>query len=257
MMKNSKFPKVALSMGLLLGAAGPIGFDPVVQAESGSNAMNVLADLSKEQREALDKLEANRTLRGLQLSREIDLKSEEDITVIVEFEQLPAKAEQIQMSLKGEEVSLEKAKKKVAALDLNKIEIQKSTGAIEISADAINGSDTITIIGNTSLRGSDVTLTVKSPMGNLITIAQVSPSTYGDFEIEIKTGGSMWKEDGMYTVTASQGNSSELKESIQVEIKDGVVVPEFGVIATLILAISIVSIIAVSSKTRLSVLPRY
>jgi subtilisin family serine protease len=113
MMKNSKFPKVALSMGLLLGAAGPIGFDPVVQAESGSNAMNVLADLSKEQREALDKLEANRTLRGLQLSRETDLKSEEDITVIVEFEQLPAKAEQIQKSLKGEEVSLEKAKKKV------------------------------------------------------------------------------------------------------------------------------------------------
>jgi subtilisin family serine protease len=113
MMRNSKFPKVALSMGLLLGTAGPIGFDPVVQAESGANAMNVLADLSKEQREALDKLEANRTLRGLQLSRDIDLKSEKDVTVIVEFEQLPAKTEQIQKSLKGEEVSLEKAKKKV------------------------------------------------------------------------------------------------------------------------------------------------
>ena len=116
-----------------------------------------------------------------------------------------------------------------------------STGIIEISADAVNGSDTITISGNTGLRGSDITLTVKSPIGNLVTIAQVSPGVYGNFGVEIKTGGSMWKEDGLYTVTASQGNSSELKESIQVKIKDGVVVPEFGIIATLILAISIMS----------------
>ncbi len=139
----------------------------------------------------------------------------------------------------------------------DKMEIPKSSGIIEISADAINGSDTITITGSTSLSGSDITLTVKSPIGNLVTIAQVSPSIYGSFEVEIKTGGSMWKEDGMYTVTASQGNSSELKESIQVEIKDGVVVPEFGIIAVLVLAVSIVSIIIASSKTRLSALPRY
>ncbi len=132
-----------------------------------------------------------------------------------------------------------------------------STGVIEISADAVNGSDAITITGNTSLRGSDITLTVKSPIGNLVTIAQASPGIYGNFEVEIKTGGSMWKEDGTYTVTASQGNSSELKESIQVEIKDGVVVPEFGIIATLVLAISIMSIIMVSSKTRLSIFSRY
>jgi PPOX class probable F420-dependent enzyme len=137
------------------------------------------------------------------------------------------------------------------------VERPTSTGVIDISADAIEGSDTITITGNTGLRGSDITLTVKSPIGNMVTIAQVTPGVYGNFEIEIKTGGSMWKEDGMYTVTASQGNSSELKESIQVEIKDGVVVPEFGVIATLILAISIISIIIVSTKTRLSALPRY
>jgi predicted secreted protein with PEFG-CTERM motif len=136
-------------------------------------------------------------------------------------------------------------------------EMPTSTGIIEITADAVNGSDVITITGNTTLRGSDITLTVKSPIGNLVTIAQASPSVQGNFEVEIKTGGSMWKEDGVYTVTASQGNSSEFKESIQVEIKDGVVVPEFGVIATLVLAISIISIIMISSKSRLSILPRY
>ena len=139
----------------------------------------------------------------------------------------------------------------------NEMEMPTTRGIIEISADAVNGSDIIIITGNTSLRGSDITLTVKSPIGNMVTIAQVSPSVHGDFEVEIKAGGSMWKEDGAYTVTASQGRSSEHKESIQVEIKDGVVVPEFGVIATLVLAISIMSIIIVSSKARPSIFSRY
>ncbi len=139
---------------------------------------------------------------------------------------------------------------------IKEIEISKSTGMIEISADAVNGSDTIMITGNTNLRSSDITLIVKSPMGNMVTIAQVTPSVNGGFEMEIKTGGSMWKEDGTYTVTASQGSSSEHKESIQVEIKDGVVVPEFGAIAMMILAISIMSIIIVSSKARPSIFSR-
>ncbi|MDH3204427.1 MAG: PEFG-CTERM sorting domain-containing protein [Nitrosopumilus sp.] len=50
---------------------------------------------------------------------------------------------------------------------------------------------------------------------------------------------------------------SEQKESISVEIKDGVVVPEFGLIASLVLAVSIFAIIIFSTKSRLSILPRY
>ena len=43
----------------------------------------------------------------------------------------------------------------------------------------------------------------------------------------------------------------------EIEIIGSFVVPEFGAIAALILAIAIISIIAVSSKTRLSILPKY
>lgn len=132
-----------------------------------------------------------------------------------------------------------------------------SSSGITLIADAVNGSDVITITGNTSFRDSDITLIVSSPIGNLITIAQVTPGIYGDIEIEIKTGGPMWKEDGLYTITANQGVASEHKESIQVEIKDGVVVPEFGVIASLVLAISIISIIIVSSKSKLALPTRF
>ena len=136
-------------------------------------------------------------------------------------------------------------------------EPQVITRGISMSADAINGSDVITVTGNTTFRGTDITLIVNSPAGNLVTIAQVTPSVYGEFEVEIKTGGPMWKEDGMYTITANQGAASEHKEAIQVEIKDGVVVPEFGVIASLVLAIAIISIIVISSKTKLAILPKY
>ncbi len=55
----------------------------------------------------------------------------------------------------------------------------------------------------------------------------------------------------------TQGTSSEHKESIKVEIKDGVVVPEFGVVASLVLAISIISIIIVSAKSKLVIPSRY
>ena len=43
----------------------------------------------------------------------------------------------------------------------------------------------------------------------------------------------------------------------EIEIIGSFVVPEFGTIAALILAVAIISIIAVSSKTKLSILPKY
>jgi predicted secreted protein with PEFG-CTERM motif len=43
----------------------------------------------------------------------------------------------------------------------------------------------------------------------------------------------------------------------EIEIIGSFVIPEFGTIAALILAIAIISIIAVSAKTRLSILPKY
>ena len=128
---------------------------------------------------------------------------------------------------------------------------------IVLVADAVNGLDIITITGNTDFRNSDVTLIASSPNGNLVTIAQVTPGIYGNFEVEIKTGNAMWKENGLYTITANQGVASEHKESVQVEIKDGVVIPEFGVIASLVLIISIISIIIVSSKSKLAISNRF
>ena len=43
----------------------------------------------------------------------------------------------------------------------------------------------------------------------------------------------------------------------KIEIYGSWVVPEFGVIAAMILAVAIVSIIAVTAKTKLSIVPKY
>lgn len=134
--------------------------------------------------------------------------------------------------------------------------MDKKPSAITLSTKFDTGSNQITLIGNTTSSITDITFRITSPNGNLISIGQITPDPNGQFSTEIITGGLQWKENGLYTITANQGLSSEHKQSIQVEIDNGVVVPEFGPITVMILAVAIVSIIAVSSKSRL-VIPRY
>ena len=136
-------------------------------------------------------------------------------------------------------------------------ESTESRSGLSIAANAMEGSDTIEITGQTSKTNEDVTFTVTSPNGNIVSIDQVSPDTNGDFATDIAVGGPLWSQDGAYTVTAQQGNDSMFTDSVEVEVADGLVVPEFGTIAAMILAVAIISIIAISAKSRLSIVPRY
>jgi len=128
---------------------------------------------------------------------------------------------------------------------------------LEIYAEAEIGSTTIEITGSTDRVSQDITLTVTAPNGNIVSIDQVSPMLDGEFTSVITTGGPLWKQDGFYTVTAQQFDDSKYTASTEVDIKGGVVVPEFGTIAAMILAVAIISIIAISAKSRLSIIPRY
>ena len=130
-----------------------------------------------------------------------------------------------------------------------------SPGGLSLTATGVEGSTTIDVSGTTD-RNGDIALTVTAPNGNIISIAQISPSD-GSYATTIQVGGSLWNQDGMYTISAQQGAASNYKTSADVEIVDGHVIPEFGVIAAMILAVAIVSIIVVTAKTRLSIVPRY
>jgi predicted secreted protein with PEFG-CTERM motif len=146
--------------------------------------------------------------------------------------------------------------------DLTGVSTESTTttepAGLSIKANAMEGSDTIEITGVTSKTNEDVALTVTSPNGNLVTVDQISPDTSGDFATDISVGGPLWSQDGAYTVTAQQGSgNSNFIDSVEVEVADGLVVPEFGTIAAMILAVAIISIIAISAKSRLSIVPRY
>jgi len=130
-----------------------------------------------------------------------------------------------------------------------------SVSGLSLSAGGVEGSTTIDVSGTTDRTG-DITLKVTAPNGNIISVSQISP-TGGIFMTTIETGGALWSQDGMYTISAHQGAASNYQTSADVEIIDGHVIPEFGVIAAMILAVAIVSIIVVTAKTRLSLVPRY
>ena len=130
-----------------------------------------------------------------------------------------------------------------------------SVSGLTITADAIEGATTIDVSGSTD-RNGEIVLTVSAPNGNIVSIDQVTPSD-GSYMTTISVGGALWSQDGMYTISAQQGDAALYKTSTQVDIKDGHVVPEFGTIAIMILVVAIVSIIALSAKTKLSLVPRY
>ena len=151
----------------------------------------------------------------------------------------------------------------------------ESLKKLTLTADGIQGSTTINVSGTTD-RSDEIIIKVLAPNGNIIAIAQITP-TGGSFATTIGVGGPLWSQDGTYTITATQtsnglnsstetfnravdvtgGGLANYQNSAEVEILDGHVVPEFGVIAAMILAVAIVSIIVVTAKTKLSLVPRY
>ena len=126
---------------------------------------------------------------------------------------------------------------------------------MSLSVDADYASGSISVSGDTD-RSGDVSILVTAENGNISAVDQVTPSG-GSFMTTIETGGALWTQDGMYTISAYQGDASSYQKSAQIEIVDGHVIPEFGVIAGVILAVAIASIIAVSAKSRLTLVPKY
>ena len=72
---------------------------------------------------------------------------------------------------------------------------------MSVSVTASEGSGKISIGGYTGAAQSDaITITVVAPNGNIVAIDQLSADSSGNFSTDISTGGSMWGQDGTYTV---------------------------------------------------------
>jgi len=121
---------------------------------------------------------------------------------------------------------------------------------IGIEAVFVEGTDIIDITGFTTYLESDVTFIITSPNNNIVQIGQISPDDEGKLETQFIVG-QTWNEDGDYIITATQGLPpyDTITDSVTVEILDGVVVPEFGTIAMLVLMVAITSIVVLTRKT--------
>ena len=120
-----------------------------------------------------------------------------------------------------------------------------------IEADAVEGSTTITITGSATSITIPVTIMVLAPNGNIVSIDQINIDSDGSFTSTIGVGGPMWKQDGIYLITAQQGSNSLNKSTAEIEIAGGAVIPEFGTVASLILVVAISSIVLLSTKSKL------
>ena len=79
----------------------------------------------------------------------------------------------------------------------------------------------------------------------------------GDDEFFVLVDGEEVDFEEIITSTDRTLTINFLAGSEQIEIIGTFVIPEFGTIAAMILAVAIISIIAISSKSRLSIVPRY
>ena len=69
-----------------------------------------------------------------------------------------------------------------------------------------------------NLRGdAPVTITVISPQNNIVTIQQAEVSQDNSFEAMLNTAGSLWKQNGMYTIRAQYG-PQEISDKVMVEL---------------------------------------
>ncbi|MCO0600487.1 S8 family serine peptidase [Peribacillus butanolivorans] len=92
----------ALSSSFILGSLGHVS--NVTQAVGNTNVDSLLANLTSEQREALNQL-STKEETGLQISSDIDLTTTEKTHVIVEFANKPAKVAKIEAASEGQQLS--------------------------------------------------------------------------------------------------------------------------------------------------------
>jgi len=97
---------VALSSSFILASFGNVS--NVSKANSITNVDNLLANLTSEQRAALEQLSTSEE-SGLQISSDINLNSTEQTSVIVEFTNKPAKVAQIEASVEGKSLTASEA----------------------------------------------------------------------------------------------------------------------------------------------------
>jgi len=132
----------------------------------------------------------------------------------------------------------------------------KQCGANEISASgqcipySISGGTVIDATLN--INDNSIVININAEDDGILTITPSKTVQDGIFMVLVD--GEEWDD---VEIVANKVTVMFLAGAEQIEIIGTFVIPEFGTIAMMILAVAIISIIAISAKSRLSIIPRY
>ena len=97
-----------------------------------------------------------------------------------------------------------------------------------------------------------VLIVITNPIGNVVTIQQLSSDVDGNFSFELNTESPLFKQDGDYILKVQSGTETRQFKTMFTLTSDPLiqphVVPEFGSVALLILIGSIMSILVISKS---------
>ena len=104
---------------------------------------------------------------------------------------------------------------------LNPIQEPETMQNVDLSVTAVmDGTNVIAINGKTT-SVQEVSLLIRAPNENLIHVDQLTPDVNGMFGTDVIIEGDQWSQDGLYTITTKQGNSSFNVIKLTVEVNAG------------------------------------
>ena len=99
-------------------------------------------------------------------------------------------------------------------------DIFATESGMSLTATADEGSNIISVTGQTSSNITDVVFRVITPNGeNVVGVDQVTPDVNGQFSTQFNV--SNWGQDGMYKIKANQGTSLLYSITLNVEVNAG------------------------------------
>ncbi len=97
-----------------------------------------------------------------------------------------------------------------------------------------------------------ILVVVTNPIGNVVTVQQLSPDVDGNFSFELNTESPLLKQDGDYILKVQSGTETRQFKTMFTLTSDPLiqphVVPEFGSVSLLILIGSIMSILVITKS---------
>jgi predicted secreted protein with PEFG-CTERM motif len=103
----------------------------------------------------------------------------------------------------------------VASFGMTPVFGQVSSISVTTDKTSYQDGDIIVVSGQVRdlLSGTPISMIVKAPNGNLVSIAQVNVNGDRTYSTQITAGGSLMKESGSYSITVQYGNESRSAET--------------------------------------------